>query len=173
MENRNTTLFFLISLLFFSCGKGGMKKIVITETMPERIVKNFSIDKYISGDKIWQFTASRADIYDKRNTVYAIGVDMLYYESSVPGTAITASSAVININTGDVSAFGNVVINSLSGNTTLYTEAINYDGKTKKIISDSFVRHERSDATITGQGMTASGDLSEVIIQKDVRVIKK
>ena len=48
MENRNTTLFFLISLLFSAAKQD--EKIVITKTIPGGC-ENFSIDKYISGDK--------------------------------------------------------------------------------------------------------------------------
>ncbi|MEW6555787.1 MAG: LPS export ABC transporter periplasmic protein LptC [Elusimicrobiota bacterium] len=157
----------------FSCSRK-VEKIVINDSFPDQVVKNFSIDKYELENQKWNFVADRGDIYEKRNSINTKKIKMTFYENNKKiSSIITADNAGMQTKTGDIQASGNVVIFSLSRATTIFTESINYSEKTGKVLSDSPIRQEKQDVTITGIGLEANADLSDITILKNVKVIKK
>ncbi len=174
MEKRLKKIPILIAaVLLASCGGGGQGIKLNTASMPDQVVKNFSIDKFMMSEQKWNFRASRADVYEKRGEIDAANIKMKFYDGGRAASLISSDRAVMNTNTGDVKASGHVVMVSLLRGTTLYADSMRYDSKSARILSDSKIRHEKNDAVITGTGLSASADLSEAEILKDVRVVKK
>jgi len=147
--------------------------IINTVTLPDQVVKNFSLDKYNLADHQWNFQALRADVYEKRGKLSAVNVKMKFYENNKVSSVISADKAVMDTNTGDVKAEGRVVMVSMLKSTTLYADLMVFNSKAGKISSDSFIRQEKDDTVITGVGLDAAADLSEATILKNVKVVKK
>ena len=175
MEKRFKKIPFLIAALLVSaCGRSREPGVRInTASMPDQVVKNFSLDKYVMAERKWNFQASIANVYEKRSSIDAANIRMMFYDGGKVASVISSDRAVMDTITGDVKAAGNVVMVSLLRGTTLYADSMNYNSKAGQILSDSRIRQERDDAVVTGTGLTASADLSEASILKDVTVVKK
>ena len=159
----------ILSFCFISCSKKA-DKFFISNTFPDQIIKNLSIDKYDLEKHEWNFFAIHGDVYEKKKVVNATNIRMSFYENKKISSFILA---VLQSDTGDVKAMGNVSIVSLLKNTTIYADSLNYFGKTNRVTSNSFIRQEKQDSTITGIGLEANSDLSDITILKDVKVVKK
>jgi len=175
MEKRFKKIPFLIILVFLIAGCQDNKSGIILNTayLPDQVVKNFSLDKYSLTEQQWNFHASMADVYEKRGKIDAVNIIMKFYDKNSVSSVISADKAAMDTNTGDVKAEGRVIMVSMLKGATLYADSILYSSKTGKILSDSFIRQEKNDVVITGRGLAAAADLSEVTILKDVKVIKK
>jgi LPS export ABC transporter protein LptC len=174
MERRIKKIPLLISvlLLLASCSSQ-LEKIPGGKTWPEQTIRNFTFDKYSDGAGRWSFTAVRADIYDSSQRVDATDINVKFFNDGRTDSVLSADSAEMNTGTGDIEMKGNVVIVSLLKGTTIYTEAAKYYQKAGRINSDSPVRQESPDFTVTGRGLDADVDLAEVNIQHDVKVTRK
>ncbi|OGS39116.1 MAG: LPS export ABC transporter periplasmic protein LptC [Elusimicrobia bacterium RIFOXYD2_FULL_34_30] len=162
----------MMFFIFASCNKK-TNKFFVNDTFPEQVIKNLSIDKYDLNKHEWNFFAVHGNVFEKKKIVNATDIKMSFYEEGKTSSFIMAENAVLNSETGDIKAKGNVIIVSLFKGTTLYTDLLNYAAKTNRITSSSYVRQESDDTTITGMGFTANSDLSDITILKDVKVVKK
>ena len=142
-------------------------------SLPDQVVKNFSLDKYSLAGRQWNFQSLRANVYEKRGKIDAVAVKMKFFENGAASSVISADKAVMDTNSGDVKAEGGVVMFSLLKNTTLYADSMLFNSKTGRISSDSPVRQEKEDLVITGTGLEAASDLSETTILRDVKVVSK
>ena len=159
---------------FTGCNGKKVEKFFAGESFPDQIVKNFTMDKYELETRKWNFFAVRGDVHEKRRIINTKNIKINFFEDNgKTGSIVSADKAIIKTDTGDIKAEGNVVIFSLLKNTTIFTEALNYNEKSGKVSSDSFIRQEKLDATITGVGFAADSDLSNITILKDVKVVKK
>jgi len=165
----------MAAIVFFISGCQGNKSGVLLNTvsLPEQVVKNFSLDKYNMAEQQWSFHALRADVYEKRGRIDAVNIKMKFYDDNRVASVISADKAVMDTNTGDIKAAGSVVMVSMLKSTTLYADSMNYNSKAGKISSDSFIRQEKNDVLITGRGLEAAADLSEATILSKVKVVKK
>ncbi|MBI5573284.1 MAG: LPS export ABC transporter periplasmic protein LptC [Elusimicrobia bacterium] len=169
-------LILIVAVLFCFTGCNGKKveKFFAGESFPDQIVKNFMMDKYELETRKWSFFAVRGDVYEKRKIINTKNIKINFFENNgKTGSIVSADKAIIKTDTGEISAEGNVIIFSLLKNTTIFTETLNYNEKSGKVSSDSFIRQEKPDATITGVGFDADSDLSNITILKDVKVVKK
>lgn len=164
-----------VALFCFSgCTGNKVEKFSAGESFPDQIVKNFTMDKYDLEFHKWSFFAVRGDLYEKRKIINAKVIKANFYENDGRiGSVISADRAVIKTDAGDITAEGNVIVRSLLENTTIFTETLNYNEKSGRISSASFIRQEKSDATVTGKGFEANSDLSDVTILHNVKVVKK
>ena len=167
----------LIAIVLFcltSCSGKKIEKFFVSESFPEQIVKNFTMDKYDGENHKWWFFAVRGDLYEKRKSVVTKNIKVNFYESDGQiGSVVSADRAIIKTDTGDIKADGNIVIFSLLKNTTIFTEALNYNEKSGRISTDAFIRQEKADITVTGIGLKANVDLSDITILKNVKVVKR
>ncbi|MFH1540869.1 MAG: LPS export ABC transporter periplasmic protein LptC [Elusimicrobiota bacterium] len=167
----------LIVAVFFcltGCEEKKIEKFFTTESFPDQIIKNFTIDKYESESHMWNFFAVRGDVYEKKKIINAKNIKVNFYENSGEiGTIVYADKAVVNADTGDIKAEGNITIFSLLKDTTVFIETLNYSEKSKKLSSNSFIRQEKRGVVVTGDGFEANSDLSEITILKNVKVVRK
>ncbi|PKM92939.1 MAG: LPS export ABC transporter periplasmic protein LptC [Elusimicrobia bacterium HGW-Elusimicrobia-4] len=176
MEKGFGKLSLIAAALFCFTGCNGKKveKFFAGEASPDQIVKNFTMDKYEFEVRKWTFFAARGDLYEKRKIINTKNIKINFYENNGKTTSVvSADKAIIKTDTGDIKAEGNVVIFSLLKNTTIFTETLNYNEKSGKVLSDSFIRQEKSDVTVTGVGFEADSDLSNITILSNVKVVKK
>ena len=175
MEQNIKKIFFLISVSLFliSCGGKKVEKFVAASDCPDQVIKNFKTDRYELDKITWSFSADKCDVYEKKNNIDANNVIINFYENGKKSSVISADRAHMQTDSGNIKAEGNVVVYSLLENTTIYTETLNYFEKTGKVTSNSFVREEKSDLTITGVGLEANADLSDILILSDIKVVKK
>ncbi|HAX62063.1 MAG TPA: LPS export ABC transporter periplasmic protein LptC [Elusimicrobia bacterium] len=165
----------VVSVLYFTgCNGKKVEKFFAGESFPDQIVKNFTMDKYELETRKWTFFAVRGDVLEKKKIINTKNIKINFFEDNgKTASVISADKAVIKTDTGDIKAEGNVVIFSLLKNTTIFTEILNYNEKSGKVSSDSFIRQEKPDATITGVGFDADSDLSNITILSNVKVVKK
>ena len=78
---------------------------------------------------------------------------------------LTSRTAIINENTNDLTARGNVVVVSDSG-FTLFTEELRWDHRRERIISDVFVTFVTPEDSLTGIGFESQSDLKNWVIFK-------
>ena len=165
---------FAVSGGLTGCNGKKVEKFFAGESFPDQIVKNFTMDKYELETRKWTFFAVRGDVHEKKKIINAKNIKINFFENDGKiGSVVSADKAIIKTDTGDMKAEGNVVIFSLLKNTTIFTETLNYNEKSKKVSSDSFIRQEKPDATITGVGFDADSDLSNITILSNVKVVKK
>ncbi|MBN1384975.1 MAG: LPS export ABC transporter periplasmic protein LptC [Elusimicrobia bacterium] len=165
-----------IALVFFcfnSCKSGKIEKFFAGDTFPDQVVKGFTMTKYDIKSHKWDFYAVRGDVYEKKKKINARSIKMSFYEAEKMSSVISADNAILHTGTGDISASGNVIIFSLLRDTTIFTDSINYFEKSGRVTSDTFVRQEKPDMTVTGVGLDANTDLSDITILSDVKVVKK
>jgi len=176
MEKGFKKILLIASVLFCFTGCKGKKveKFFAGESFPDQIVKNFTMDKYELEMRKWSFFTVRGDVYEKRQIINTRNIKINFFENNGEiGSVVSADKSVIETDTGDMKAEGNVIIFSLLKNTTIFTETLNYNEKSGRVSSDSFIRQEKFDSTITGVGFDADSDLSNITILKDVKVVKK
>ena len=158
---------------FNACDSGKIEKFFAGDAFPDQVVKSFTMSKYDVENHKWDFHAARGDVYEKKKKVNAMSIKMNFYEAEKISSVISSDKAVMQTETGDIKASGNVIIFSLLKDTTIFTDSINYFEKSGRVTSDAFVRQEKPDMTITGTGFDANADLSDIAILKDVKMVKK
>jgi len=166
----------IIAVLFYFMGCSGKKveKFFAGESFTDQIVRNFTMDKYELETRKWNFFAVRGDVHEKKKIINTKNIKINFFEDSgKTASVVSADEAIIKTDTGDMKAEGNVVIFSLLKNTTIFVETLDYNEKSKKVSSDSFIRQEKPDATVTGVGFDADSDLSNITILSNVKVVKK
>lgn len=166
---------FIVALFFCfnACSSGKIEKFFAGDAFPDQVVKNFTMSKYNVEKHKWDFSAARGDVHEKKKKVNAMDIKMNFYEAEKISSVISADKAVMQTETGDIRASGNVIIFSLLKNTTIFTDSINYSEKSGRVTSDAHVRQEKPDMTVTGTGFDANSDLSDITILKDVTMVKK
>ncbi|MDD5688066.1 MAG: LPS export ABC transporter periplasmic protein LptC [Elusimicrobia bacterium] len=161
----------LMFFCFASCSDEKKDKFFVRDEFPDQVIRDFTINKYELETRKWDFFAVRGDVYEKKKKVNAKKIKMSFYEAGKISSVVSADKAILQTETGDIKAEGNVIIFSLLKNTTIFVDSLSYFEKAGKMFSDSFVRQEKPDTTITGYGLEANTDLSDITILKDVKAV--
>lgn len=165
---------FLIILSLSSCGKEKHERPTVAgkKSSPEQAIENFTLTHTSQGEKEWELEADRAEIYKTEGKTIVQKLRIKFYDQGKITSILTAREGKLHSQSGDMEVRGDVVITSEEG-TTLKTESLRWDAKREKILTDDWVRQERADTIITGQGLESDPELEKVVIKKNVRVIYK
>lgn len=113
--------------------------------------------------------AGRARIYsEKKETVLDSGVhvDFIDRETGQKQSYLDADSAHIDDRTQNMIAVGNVIVKSDSKKSTLKTEKLYWDNKTRKIHTDEYVVYDTPQEHFVGYGFEADENLENSTIYK-------
>ncbi|MQY71137.1 LPS export ABC transporter periplasmic protein LptC [bacterium] len=155
-------------LLLESCSEEEREK-VAEEELPSQIVDNFQMQESKSGRDLYFLRGRRAFYYDKRNEIVVLEPHITFYG---PGREITSKvvcdSGVISNRTGDLVAYGNVVVTA-QDSTILRTDSLAWFNRRAKIETDAEVSISSPQGTIRGKGLISDADLNRIEIKEEVK----
>jgi len=169
------TFTFLIILGLSSCVKEKPEKPKISgeESFPDQAIENFTLTHTNQGEKEWELEADRAEIYEKEGKTVVHRLKLKFYEQGKITSVLTARRGEISSPSGDIEVRGDVVVTSEKEEMTLKTNSLKWDARRDRIVTDDFVRQEKGDTIVTGQGLESDPKLERLVIKKDVKVIHK
>jgi len=140
-----------------------------TGELPDQEVQDFSLSETNSGALEWKLFAQYAAMYDVRNVITARGVRVDFYDDKGLQTSqLTAREGEINQLTRDMTARGNVVLQSSDG-TRMSTQVMHFLNREQKIVSDDLVRVERAGDVLTGVGFESDPALKHFKFRSKVQ----
>jgi len=166
---------FIAFFILSACGKekSEIKKAAGRESFPEQAIENFTLTHTSQGKKQWELEADRAEIYKRERRTIVQKLKIRFYKQGKITSILTSREGELDSQSGDMEVRGNVVVTSEGERATLKTESLKWDSKREKIVTDDWVRQERDDKIITGQGLESDPQLEKVVIKKNVKVIYK
>ena len=142
-----------------------------TGELPDQEVQDFALTETDEGSPEWKLYARYAAIYDARNVIVARGVRVDFYDEQGEKTSeLTAREGEINQMTRDMTAHGNVVLQTTEG-TRMSTEQLRFLNRTQKVVSDRLVRVERAGDVLTGVGFESDPDLKHFEFKHQVKAV--
>ena len=160
----------LAALLAFGCGENhtvGMSE--KSGNLPDQEVQDFSLSETNSGALEWKLYAQYAAMYDVRNVITARGLRVDFFDEKAQQTSeLTAREGEINQLTRDMTARGNVVLQSSDG-TRMSTQVMHFLNREQKIVSDELVRVERAGDVLTGVGFESDPELKHFKFRSKVQ----
>jgi len=146
-------------------------------------MKKFSLEGREHKKIVWKIKGDTSFIdLENAKEVKVINPEMKFFGTSeknisksnvTPQAYLISNECVLDIDSKNVSASGNVRIVSEKEDICLYTEQVFYDHTKELFYSDAYVKIERADSVTEGQGFDATLDLSEINIKNNVNIYYK
>jgi len=162
----------LIALLLAGCGgQRGFESPGDSGELPDQEVRDFVLTETDQGTPVWTLYAREAATYQARNTVIARAIRVDFYDEDGERTSeLTASEGEINQRTRDMTARGNVVIQTEEG-TRMSSDVLSFNNRDQLILApdDQLVRVEREADVLTGYGFESDPELKHFEFKRQVR----
>jgi len=131
----------------------------ITENMPDDEAWSFNVTLTTDGIKTAEVRSGHMEHYENRSE-YDLSDSVIadFFDQGVHTSQLTSETATINVDSNDLIAKGNVVVESDSG-ITLYTEVLNWDNGRALIYTVEFVTMITKDDTLYGNGFESDRSL--------------
>ncbi|MCB0732004.1 MAG: LPS export ABC transporter periplasmic protein LptC [Ignavibacteriae bacterium] len=161
-------LLILTSLLIVNCSEKKLKpkieESILSEELPDQESKNATITFTEDGKLKAVLYADNIKVLDDKNEKLLENVKIDFYdEEEINNSKLTSLRGKIDDNTQDMYAIDSVVAVSDSG-VTLTTDELIWKNKTKKIVTDKFVRIINKDEIIEGYGFESDQNLKNYTI---------
>ncbi len=130
--------------------------------LPDQEVDDFALTETDEGHPQWKLYAQHAATFSSRNLTTANGVRVDFFgDDGKLSSTLTANGGEINNRSRDMTARGNVVLQTTEG-TRLSTQVLRYLNERQKIVvpDDQLVRVQRAGDVLTGYGFESDPDLS-------------
>lgn len=155
-------LIILLAMSFIECGERLKPTVVsVHGKLPDQESWNSTIQFTDSGVTEGILKAGHILVFNNDNMTYmgdSVRVD--FFDNSGHHTSyLTADSGIVNNQTNDLEAIGNVYAHSDSG-TSLWTQQLFWNQKTQKVTSNVFVKIVSPKETLQGIGFESNRDLS-------------
>src|SRR5262249_20722908 len=157
---RLVVLAWLGGALIAGCGqKRSIGPAESSGVLPDQEVSDFVLTETDQGTSQWTLYAQYAGTYSARNTIVARGIRVDFFnEKGDKNSTLTSREGEINQLSRDMTAKGNVVLQNVDG-TRMSTEHLKFLNQKQKIVTDDFVRVERSGDVLTGVGFESDPQL--------------
>ncbi|OGF08761.1 MAG: LPS export ABC transporter periplasmic protein LptC [Candidatus Eisenbacteria bacterium RBG_16_71_46] len=159
-------------LLLGGCGrKADVGPAGATGELPDQEVSDFVLTETDQGTPLWTLYARYAATYSARNTITSRGVRVDFFDTRGERTSeLTAREGEINQRTRDMTARGNVVVQTTEG-TRMSTEELRFLNRQQKIVSpiEQLVRVERGGDVLTGYGFESDPELKHFEFKRAVK----
>lgn len=172
---RLAVLLVLLACVFTTLGCGRQRRTVSpvgsTGEMPDQEVSDFAITETNEGRPEWKLYARDAATYSARNVIIANHVRIDFFdEEGKKSSELVARSGEINQRTRNMTARGNVVLQTTEG-TRLSSEELRFLNREQKIVVpvERLVRVERGGDVLTGYGFESDPDLRHFEFKRQVR----
>lgn len=139
--------------------------------LPDQEVSDFVLTETDQGAPQWKLYARYAATYNARNVIVARTVRVDFYdETGKESSELTAREGEIQLQTRDMTARGNVVLQTREG-TRMSTEEIHFLNREQRIVSplEQKVRVERQGDVLTGYGFESDPDLKHFEFKRRVQ----
>jgi LPS export ABC transporter protein LptC len=155
-----TTGLALALIMAFGCGhRRAVGPTGSSGELPDQEVSDFVLTETDQGNPQWTLYATYAATYSTRSTITARGVRVDFFDNTgKQSSELTAREGDINQLTRDMTARGNVVLQNVDG-TRMTTEHLKFLNQAQKIVTDDFVRVQRSGDELTGVGFESDPQL--------------
>lgn len=155
----------LISIAFFfiSCSHPSNNTSINYE---QTVIKNLTLNQIKKGIKSWQLNCKVALIDEAKNILNCKKTYIKIFKNSDVVSEITAETGIYNINQNRSQIDKNVVVNSYTENSILYTDKIYFDSNREVIYTDKTSKLIRDDVEIISEGFEAKADLSNIKFYK-------
>ena len=150
-------------------GSPQMSAVPTAGDLPDQQVSDFEAQETDQGALQWKMYARSAATYRARNTVIARGLRIDFFDDKAKrSSTLTAREGEMNDLTHDMTAKGNVVIQTTEG-TRMTTDMLHFANKTQRIQTESFVRVDRHGDVLTGWGFESDPNLKDFQFKRQVR----
>lgn len=168
MINRYLIYFFLVTLFLTHCSEKKLKpqidESIVSEELPDQESKNAKITFTEEGKLKAILFSDNIKVRGNKNEKLLENVRIEFYnEEEIQTSTLTSLKGKIDDLTQDMYAIENVVAVSDSG-VTLTTDELIWKNKTKKIVTDKFVRIVSEEEIIEGYGFESDQNLSNYTI---------
>ena len=139
--------------------------------LPDQEVSDFALTETDEGLVLWKLYARYAATYNARSLVVARSVRVDFFdERGERSSVLTAREGDLNQRTHNMTARGNVVLQTTEG-TRLSTEELRFMNREQKVVvpDDQLVRVERSGDVLTGYGFESDPDLRHYEFKRQVQ----
>lgn len=163
-----------VGLVVLAAGCGRQTEVGPPQTtgaLPDQEVSDFVLTETDEGALQWKLYARYAATYNARNVVQVRGVRVDFFdEKSARSSELTAREGELQLQTHDMTARGNVVLQTTEG-TRMSTEELHFLNKDQKIVSpvSQQVRVERHGDVLTGFGFESDPELRHFEFKQNVR----
>lgn len=142
------------------------------EEKPGLIFTGFTARGTRLGVLDWEASARTAQVYQARKLAEAQQVSIRYFQKAKLISQADADEAEINTQSNDILAMGNVRLSARNG-VVLYTDRLSWDHRRQRLTTDSEVRVIRGTSELTGKGLVADRELTNVEIKENVRITSR
>jgi LPS export ABC transporter protein LptC len=140
-----------------------------TQKLPDQVISNFNLTETAAGRKDWMMEALKAYVYESRNVVEADLVKITFFdEAGGARSVLSARSGVLNRNTNDMEARGEVRVTGSDG-VELRTETLTWKSKERQMSSEDSVTVLRRGDVLTGWGFRGDPDLGTFEILRSMK----
>lgn len=137
--------------------------------IPDQEARDFTLTETSEGMKNWTLWASYAAMYNDRNLVDARTIRIEFFDSKGKKySTLVADQGLVDQRTNDLDAVGNVRIVTETG-VRMETDSLRWVNRTRKIMSDAFVRVTRKQDVVTGYGFESDPNLDHFHLKREVR----
>jgi LPS export ABC transporter protein LptC len=153
-----------LALLLLAAGCGGERSRVPSQAageLPDQEVSDFALTETDQGAPEWKLYARYAATYNVRNVIVARAVRVDFFdEQGAQSSELTAREGEIQLQTRDMTARGDVVLQTREG-TRMSTQEIRFLNRDQRIVSppEQKVRVERTGDVLTGYGFESDPGL--------------
>jgi LPS export ABC transporter protein LptC len=171
-RRQGIALHLLLAALVLGCGQGPRDVPgPASGELPDQEVSDFVVTETDAGRPQWTLYARDAAIYNPRNTIVARGVRVDFFdEQGKQNSTLTAREGEMNQRTRDMTARGNVVLQTTEG-TRMSTEELRFLNQKQRIVSDLLVRVEGKGTVLTGVGFESDPGLKHYEFKRKVQAI--
>lgn len=172
LSGKSKVLISIVAIVIVqACGKNSVQNFSAGDikNKPEQTIVNISVGFADS-------TFKKADLFADSGFTYSAAmitllknnVKVYFYskESQKRISVLTADSTIIEDNTKDMTAYGNVVVKSDSSATELQTQKLQWNNKERKLFSKEFVKITSPREVIQGYGFESDEKLTYYKIYK-------
>ncbi|MBI4726843.1 LPS export ABC transporter periplasmic protein LptC [candidate division TA06 bacterium] len=171
MMKRTYVYIAIILMLLTGCKKEqASQPAVEPDFPPSQTIQGFKLTETQAGKRSWVLVAEQANTFNDQHLVEMFKLKIDFYRKagdSISAT-MTADSGKINTETRNMETRQNVVLTTNDG-LRLLTNSLDWSNKDRRFTTESKVRLEKDGDWLEGEGMTASPDLKEIEIKRNVR----
>ena len=163
-----------LALLLLAAGCGSERSSVPSRAageLPDQEVSDFALTETDQGAPQWKLYSRYAATYNIRNVIVARAVRVDFFdEQGAQSSELTAREGEIQLQTRDMTARGNVVLQTREG-TRMSTQEIRFLNREQRIVSplEQRVRVEREGDVLTGYGFESDPGLKHFEFKRKVQ----
>ncbi|UPT75966.1 MAG: LPS export ABC transporter periplasmic protein LptC [Elusimicrobiota bacterium] len=129
-----------------------------------QIMEGLTLSQSEKGRSSWTLKSRRALLREESKTATLEEPVMEFYERGRKVSRVTALTGEVSTETRDVRLSSSVVLDSYEDKSRLTTTELLYDSKKAKFTTTADILVKRPEGTLTGKGLEAAPDLSEIRI---------